>query len=132
MKRSGGIHTIYNHPRMDPTLAKIANKIMAEEAQEILTERAIKREEAQPKGKGVVPALSDEDILEMRALAEFAGWKRRHLAAYYGVDVIFVTRVVTLGCTRALLVATREHLPNPMPELPDIQCKRRAKKEKPT
>lgn len=59
--------------------------------------------------QGVAPLLSDEHILELRALYEFAGWKPDALALRFKVDKAMVKRV-TEGFTRSRLVATLKHL----------------------
>lgn len=60
--------------------------------------------------KGHTPLLTDAQILEMRALSEFAGWNRERLMQRFGVDNDMVYRVLS-GVTRSRLVATRKHLP---------------------
>lgn len=62
------------------------------------------------KPRGRPPLLADAQILELRALAEFAGWQPGRLAARFGVDLSMVKRILS-GVTRARLVAKREHLP---------------------
>lgn len=61
--------------------------------------------------QGCAPLLSDEHILELRALYEFAGWKPDALALRFKVDKAMVKRV-TEGFTRSRLVATLKHLPD--------------------
>lgn len=60
--------------------------------------------------RGVSPMLSDEQILELRALSQFAGWCCDRLMARYGVDKAMIDRVLS-GVTRSRLVATLRHLP---------------------
>lgn len=60
--------------------------------------------------QGHKPLLTDEQILELRALAQFAGWPCERLMARYGVDKAMIQRVVA-GVTRSRLVATLRHLP---------------------
>lgn len=60
--------------------------------------------------RGAPPLLSDAQILEMRALHDFAGWRPKRLQQRFGVDAGMVKRVLS-GITRSRLVATREHLP---------------------
>lgn len=59
---------------------------------------------------GNPPLLTDEQILEVRALSQFAGWGRAALAKRYGVKADMIDRVLS-GITRSRLVATRKHLP---------------------
>lgn len=60
--------------------------------------------------QGRPPLLTDAQILELRALADFAGWANDALALRYGIDQASVRRYVS-GITRSRLVATRAHLP---------------------
>lgn len=60
--------------------------------------------------KGNRCLMTDAQILEMRALSEFASWSRAKLQLRYGVDANMVERVLS-GLTRSRLVATRKHLP---------------------
>jgi hypothetical protein len=60
--------------------------------------------------QGNAPLLTDAQILELRALHDFAGWNRDALMLRYGVDKDMIQRVVT-GITRSRLVATLKHLP---------------------
>lgn len=60
--------------------------------------------------RGAPPLLSDAQILEMRALHDFAGWSSKRLQQRFGVDEGMVKRVLD-GITRSRLVAKREHLP---------------------
>jgi hypothetical protein len=63
-----------------------------------------------PGVSGNRPKLSDEQILELRALSEFAGWDRVRLATRFAVDIETVKRILE-GVTRSRLIATRKHLP---------------------
>lgn len=63
-----------------------------------------------PKVRGHKPLLSDAQILEMRALSEFAGFRNLQLSERFAVDMDMVNRVIS-GVTRSRLVATRKHLP---------------------
>ncbi|WP_443698603.1 hypothetical protein [Pseudomonas sp.] len=60
--------------------------------------------------QGCAPLLSDEQILELRALYQFAGWAPDALMLRFKVDKHMVKRV-TEGFTRSRLVATLKHLP---------------------
>lgn len=60
--------------------------------------------------RGTPPLLSDDQILEMRALHDFAGWSPKRLQLRFAVDADMVKRVLS-GITRSRLVATRAHLP---------------------
>lgn len=71
---------------------------------------ALDRPAVQTKPRGRAPLLSNAQILEMRALAEFAGWSNKRLRERFGVNDSNVRRVLD-GITRSRLVATREHLP---------------------
>ena len=72
------------------------------------TASAPARKAEKPRGRS--PLLPDDKILELRALAEFAGWDAARLAERFGVDLPMVKRILS-GITRARLVATRAHLP---------------------
>lgn len=61
--------------------------------------------------RGPAPLLTDQQILEVRALAQFAGWGCDRLSSRYGVDNAMIQRVVS-GVTRSRLVATLRHLPD--------------------
>lgn len=91
---------------LSPTLHRMADAIRAEEA----AQRREERSNAKPKHRGIAPQLSDDQILEMRALHDFAGWHPKRLRERFGVDEGMVKRVPS-GITRSRLVATREHLP---------------------
>lgn len=69
-----------------------------------------KRRSDPPKVRGQKPLLSDAQILEMRALSEFAGFRNLQLSERFAVDMDMVNRVIS-GVTRSRLVATRKHLP---------------------
>ena len=71
---------------------------------------ALDRPAKAPKPRGRAPLLADDKILELRALAEFAGWPPGRLAERFGVDRAMVKRILS-GVTRSRLVAKREHLP---------------------
>jgi hypothetical protein len=60
--------------------------------------------------QGCAPLLTDEQILELRALYQFAGWAPDALMLRFKVDKHMVKRV-TEGFTRSRLVATLKHLP---------------------
>lgn len=60
--------------------------------------------------QGHTPLLTDEQILEVRALSQFAEWGYDRLSSRYGVDKAMIHRVVS-GVTRSRLVATLRHLP---------------------
>lgn len=66
------------------------------------------RKVGEPRGRK--PLLSDEKILELRALAEFAGWRTDALALRFEIDQAAVRRYAS-GVTRSRLAATRAHLP---------------------
>ena len=61
-----------------------------------------------PRGRS--PILTDSQILELRALSDFAGWSRQRLMRHYGIDGPTADRYRS-GQTRAKLIATPEHLP---------------------
>jgi hypothetical protein len=65
-----------------------------------------------PKGgnRGRAPLLTDAQILEMRALNEFAGWSAKRLQVRFAVNAEAVRRILQ-GQTRVNLIATRNHLP---------------------
>lgn len=54
--------------------------------------------------------ITTAQILEARALFEFAGWKNKVIAKHLGLDLEAVKRM-TSGRTGARLFATIEHLP---------------------
>lgn len=60
--------------------------------------------------RGRAPLLTDAQILEMRALSEFAEWGTKRLQLRFRVDAEAVRRIL-LGITRSKLVASRKHLP---------------------
>ena len=60
--------------------------------------------------RGNAPLLTDNQILELRALSQYAGWGCDRLMARYGVDKDMIWRVVE-GVTRSRLVASPRHLP---------------------
>ena len=64
----------------------------------------------EPKRGGHAPHVSDEQLLEMRALHDFGGWSKERVANRYGLDEGQVKRYLGY-ITRARLVAKREHLP---------------------
>lgn len=64
----------------------------------------------EPQTRGKRPILTDAQILELRALDQFAGWGRAKLMSRYGVDAPTVIRILS-GVTRSRLIATRQHLP---------------------
>lgn len=68
------------------------------------------RRNTTPKVRGHKPLLSDAQILEMRALSDFAGFSNLQLSDRFDVDMDMVNRVIS-GVTRSRLVATRKHLP---------------------
>ena len=61
-----------------------------------------------PRGRS--PTLTDSQILELRALSDFAGWSRQRLMRHYDIDGPTVDRYRS-GQTRAKLIATPERLP---------------------
>lgn len=63
-----------------------------------------------PNARGRAPLLDDAQILEIRALSQFAGWGQGRLAERYGVGLDAIKRFLS-GVTRSRLVAKREHLP---------------------
>ncbi|MBB3017645.1 hypothetical protein FHR70_000685 [Microvirga lupini] len=68
------------------------------------------KSKATGKIRGNAPLMTDEQILECRALDQFAGWGTEQLQRRYGVDAAMIQRVLS-GITRSRLVATRKHLP---------------------
>uniref|UniRef100_A0AAU6W2J0 Uncharacterized protein n=1 Tax=Pseudomonas phage Touem01 TaxID=3138548 RepID=A0AAU6W2J0_9VIRU len=64
----------------------------------------------EPQTRGKHPILTDAQILELRALDQFAGWGIARLMARYSVNKPTVTRILS-GVTRSRLIATRQHLP---------------------
>lgn len=54
--------------------------------------------------------LTDAQILELRALSQFAGWCRERLMERYGINADAANRYL-MGISRARLVAKPEHLP---------------------
>lgn len=60
--------------------------------------------------RGRTPTLTDAQILELRALNEFAGWGAKALRARFGLGSEAVQRILQ-GVTRGKLVPTRKHLP---------------------
>lgn len=71
---------------------------------------ALDRPAVPAKPRGRAPLLTDAQILEMRALAEFAGWSQQALALRFNVDLSAVRRFLSY-VTRSRLVPRREHLP---------------------
>ena len=63
------------------------------------------------KVRGHAPLLTDAQILEMRALSQFASWSRNRLMARYGIDAATCDRYLN-GITRSRLVAKPCHLPS--------------------
>lgn len=60
--------------------------------------------------RGRAPLLTDAQILELRALSQFAGWSRARLMKRYGIDEHAADRFLS-GITRSRLVAKPCHLP---------------------
>jgi len=60
--------------------------------------------------RGPSTILNDSQILELRALSDFAGWSRQRLMRHYGIDWSTADRYLS-GQTRAKLIAKPEHLP---------------------
>lgn len=89
-------------------LKNIAAKVLAEEHQKEREKLKAKIDRSENNGK--YRALTDAQILELRALSEFAGWTNKQLQDRYGLDAVSINRYVG-GITRSRLVATRKHLP---------------------
>ncbi len=79
------------------------------EAGAVMNQRAARPSTGTVQGKPSL--LTDEQILELRALSQFAGWRCDALMARYGVDRAMIDRVVS-GVTRSRLVASPRHLPD--------------------
>lgn len=94
---------------LQATALNMSQTIMVEEAAAKLAERKAARVRP-PKSQGIKPLLTDNEILEVRALSEFAGWACDALMLRYGVNKSMIQRVVT-GITRSRLVASPGHLP---------------------
>ena len=54
--------------------------------------------------------LTDQQVLEIRALREFGGLKSKQIAPIYGITVGGVNNLISYN-TRVLLTPKREHLP---------------------
>jgi hypothetical protein len=87
----------------------VANACLAESVNTAIAKRKADRE-AEPKRRGAHSLMTDAQILEARALSEFAGWSRASLEERFGVDTATMKRVLS-GVTRSRLVASRKHLP---------------------
>jgi len=93
------MQNIHASLKLNKGLLKVALKVRAEE----LTSAKLKK----PKKEKV---LSDVQILQIRALKEFAGWKAPKIAEHFGIDISKVYKIVSYE-QRSKLIPKRTDLP---------------------
>jgi hypothetical protein len=95
----------YSSLHMSKLLLKVACKAEVDE----INGRQVEEPKKPPKRPH--SGLTDAQILEARALYEFAGWSNKRVAEHTGLDLATVKRI-TSGATGAKLFATIKHLPD--------------------
>lgn len=96
----------YHSVHMSTPLFKVATKVVADD----MRDKKAKAIDAKADKKRPHSQLTDAQILEGRALFEFAGWVNKRIASHMNLDLETVKRI-TSGRTGAKLFATVKHLP---------------------
>jgi hypothetical protein len=92
-------------PLFNPVLSDLGDKIRAEDSAAALA----KRQKMTKKSK-VINGVSDEMVLEMRALRDYAHWVPRRIAARYNVDIHWLYKILNYE-TRSKLIPKAINLP---------------------
>lgn len=98
------MQNVHHTLKLNAGLLKIAEKVRAEEIQAFLSKKALKKH-------WDAGTLSDKQVLEMRALKEFASWKAGKIATYCGVDLRRVYKILSYE-QRSKLIPKRSDLPS--------------------
>lgn len=82
------MQNVHSTLKFNKTLYKIARRVCAEEIQ---NKQSTKTSKVRWKSK----TISDEQVLQMRALKEFALWKPAKIAEHTGVDIHRVYKILS-------------------------------------
>jgi len=107
---AGGGNVVGSNIYMTPLVQSIAEKCRDDDRQKIdTTRKKNRREHSRPPSK-----LTRMQILQCRALYEFAGYALRHLRAIYGCSDNYIRQIVYYHA-HIMLIPKETDLPSPLP-----------------
>lgn len=94
------MQNVHYNLKLNASLLKVAQKVRAEAVQSQRRPKKIKRD----------LEISDQQVLQIRALKEFANWKPRIIAKRMGLDINRVYKIISYE-QRSKLVPKKTDLP---------------------